>query len=98
MGVKKSNLLLWVATNLEILSRGHGTKKVKNRCRKRTKASTKLEYARAANKEEREFKTLDGYQQRIAEMVAKMREHKEVYKAAQEKAERLAKLVDDLTE
>src|SRR6218665_3057036 len=32
MGVKKSNLLLWVATTLEILSRGRGTKKVKNRC------------------------------------------------------------------
>src|SRR6218665_3369120 len=32
MGVKKSNLLLWVATTLVILSRGHGTKKVKNRC------------------------------------------------------------------
>ena len=31
MGVKKSNLLLWVATTLEILSRGRGTKKVKNR-------------------------------------------------------------------
>jgi len=25
MGVKKSNLLLWVATTLEILSRGRGT-------------------------------------------------------------------------
>src|SRR6218665_82830 len=32
MGVKKSNSLLWVATTLEILSRGRGTKKVKNRC------------------------------------------------------------------
>jgi len=32
MGVKKSNLLLRVATTLEILSRGRGTKKVKNRC------------------------------------------------------------------
>jgi len=31
-GGKKSNLLLWVATTLEILSRGRGTKKVKNRC------------------------------------------------------------------
>ena len=31
MGVKKSNLLLWVATTLEILSRGRGTKQVKNR-------------------------------------------------------------------
>src|SRR6218665_2355777 len=30
-GLKKSNLLLWVATTLEILSRGRGTKKVKNR-------------------------------------------------------------------
>jgi len=31
MGVKKSNLWLWVATTLEILARGRGTKKVKNR-------------------------------------------------------------------
>src|SRR6218665_2123966 len=32
MGVMKSNLFLWVATTLEILSRGCGTKKVKNCC------------------------------------------------------------------
>ena|SRR6218665_1652687 len=47
MGVKKSNLLLWVATTLDILSRGRGTKKVKNRW---TSPTTSAEDAKYHNK------------------------------------------------
>jgi len=65
--------------------------------RRKTTASTRIEYARALNKVDREFKTFEAYQQKTAEMIAKLREQEEVYNAAKQEAVRLAKLLNDLT-
>lgn len=61
---------------------------------KRTKYATRLEYARAKNRQEREFENVRKCKERVAKMLQKMREHESTYDAATEDVYRLKDLLD----
>lgn len=62
---------------------------------KRTKRSTRLEYARAKNRQDREFENVRKRKERISKILHKMREHEAAYDAANEDVDRLKNLLDE---